>query len=297
MNAVRKINIPRSRSELRDAFQPAQGTSGFLLLGWAISGILAIIIPVSKWSAERNKYYGYYGQYNAYEQQQRQYENEQNGNNYGYYNLCSWWNLKCKYDMKRYQAMYGNGENGGGGGGENGNMSAMLPGWFFFFGGSMEEDEREREEMGLGQNDGSMKFVYACTILMFIGMSVWGFRNMYLGKDRSGIIAALLIFGQFSLMNLMTTAQGTIETDNRFFEDSIYGWFGQWAVLVAYTDFWLMVHCFIFAAILSVLQCLDRRAANAAKEESAVLEMGYVQEGDSGVDDQRRIEERGWAQA
>lgn len=70
MNAVRKINIPRSRSELRDAFQPAQGTSGFLLLGWAISGILAIIIPVSKWSAERNKYYGYYGQYNAYEQQQ-----------------------------------------------------------------------------------------------------------------------------------------------------------------------------------------------------------------------------------
>lgn len=228
---------------------------------------------------------------------QRQYENEQNGNNYGYYNLCSWWNLKCKYDMKRYQAMYGNGENGGGGGGENGNMSAMLPGWFFFFGGSMEEDEREREEMGLGQNDGSMKFVYACTILMFIGMSVWGFRNMYLGKDRSGIIAALLIFGQFSLMNLMTTAQGTIETDNRFFEDSIYGWFGQWAVLVAYTDFWLMVHCFIFAAILSVLQCLDRRAANAAKEESAVLEMGYVQEGDSGVDDQRRIEERGWAQA
>ena len=141
----------------------------------------------------------------------------------------------------------------------------------------MEEDERQREEMGLGQNEGSMKFVYTCTILMFIGLSIFGLRSLYMGKEKSGIIVALLIFGQFSLMNLLTTVQGTIETDNRFFEDSVYGWYGQWAVLVAYTDFWLMIFCFIFASLLGMLQCIDKRAAsnNVARDESDMVEMGY----------------------
>lgn len=62
----RNMHIPRP-NELREKFQP-EGTSGALLFGWALSSILAMIIPVSKWGAERNKYYNYYGQYNEYEQ-------------------------------------------------------------------------------------------------------------------------------------------------------------------------------------------------------------------------------------
>lgn len=184
--------------------------------------------------------------------------------------------------MNRYQQMYG--QNGGQGGGnqEQAQMRAMLPGWYFFFGGSVEEDQRRREEMGMGSNDGSMKFVYAMTIIMFIGLAVFGFRSMYAGKDRAGVIVALLIFGQFSLMNLLTTVQGTIETDGRFFEDSVYGWFGQWSVLVAYTDFWIMIHCFAFAAFLSILRCLDKKGQKDADEEHAQAEeMGYRQEEDT----------------
>lgn len=195
--------------------------------------------------------------------------------------------------MRRYQQMYGNGGNGGGQ--EQAQMQAMLPGWYFFFGGAIEEDDREREEMGMGQNNGSMKFVYICTIIMFLGLSVFGFRSMYAGKDRMGVIVALLIFGQFSLMNLLTTVQGTIETDNRFFEDSIYGWFGQWSVLVAYTDFWLMLHCFIFAGLLGLLRCLDGKAqrdANApdvnAPDALHNLELGYMQEEDSVITERQR---------
>jgi len=282
------MHIPRPR-EMREKFQP-EGTSGTLLFTWTISSILAIIIPVCKWSVQRKKYYSYYGQYNEYEQQQQQYEeqangnyNNGNGNGNGYYNLCSWYDFKCRYSMRKYQQMYGYNNNGNGGGGSNdqAQMRAMLPDWYFFFGGSMEEDERQREEMGLGQNNGSMKFVYICTIVMFLAMAVFGFRSMYAGKDRSGVIMALLIFGQFSLMNLLTTVQGTIETDNRFFEDSVYGWYGQWSVLVAYTDFWLMLHCFIFAGFLGLLRCLDKRAAQDADDEAANLEMGYRQEEDS----------------
>jgi len=262
---------PRNvHNQMRERFQP-EGTSGTLLLCWTISALLAWIIPLSKWSAERNRYHSYYGKYNEYEYQQRQYEEGQNGNynnyngnyNGGYYKLCRWWDLQCNYRMRRYSQMYGNGGQGGGGG-EQAQMAGMIPGWYYLFGGSLEGDEREREEMGMGQNEGGMKFVYFCTIIMFAGLAVFGFRSMYSGMDRMGVIVALLIFGTFSLMNLLTTVQGTIETDNRFFENSVYGWFGQWSVLVAYTDFWLMLHCFIFAGVLGMFRCRDRKAARVA---------------------------------
>lgn len=279
------MGISTNVRNVRDRFQP-EGTSGVLLAGWLLSSILAIVIPVSKWGAERNRYFSYAGQYNLYEQQQRQYEEQANGNygnnNYGGYSLCSWWNVRCRYRMKRWQQAYGNG-NGGDNGGDNGDnaqMMAMLPDWYFFFGGSMQEDERDREEMGLGQNDGSMKFVYACTVIMFVALSIFGFRSMYAGQDRAGLIVALLIFGQFSLMNLLTTVQGTVETDGQMYENSVYGWYGQWSVLVAFTDFWLMLHCFVFAAFLGMLRCLDKRAERTVRAESAVVEMGYRQEDD-----------------
>ena len=148
--------------------------------------------------------------------------------------------------------------------------------------------------MGLSENNGSMIFVYTCTLVMFIGLSIYGFTAMYKGKERGGIIAALLIMGQFLLMNLLTTVQGTIETDNRFFEDSTYGWYGQWSVLVAYTDFWLMLHCFIFAGLLGLLKCLDKKAAQDVKDESAILEMGYRNEDEEAYQADPVDQQRAW---
>ena len=286
---LRSVRIPHPR-EMREKIQNSPA-SGFLLFGWMLSSFLALLVPLSKWATERNRYYKYYGKYNEYERQQEQYEQQQNGDynngNYGGYgSLCSWYDLRCKYRMRRYQQQYGNGE--GGGGQEQAQMRAMLPGWYFFFGGGVEEDERQREEMGLGQNDGSMKFVYACTVIMFVAMAVFGFRSMYTGKDCKGVIFALLLFGQFSLMNLLTTVQGTVETDNRFFEDSVWGWWGQWSVLVAYTDFWICLHCYLFAAFLGIMRCLDKRAHKDVEEEKEVMEMGYVQEQDDRVTSERR---------
>eukprot|EP00571_Detonula_confervacea_P005732 CAMPEP_0172326716 /NCGR_PEP_ID=MMETSP1058-20130122/57390_1 /TAXON_ID=83371 /ORGANISM="Detonula confervacea, Strain CCMP 353" /LENGTH=294 /DNA_ID=CAMNT_0013043569 /DNA_START=395 /DNA_END=1279 /DNA_ORIENTATION=- len=289
------MHVPRPR-EMREAFQP-EGTSGWLLLGWSLSSLLAVIIPVCKWAAERNRYHQYYGQYNEYQQQQQQYEEQGNGNynNGNYYNLCSWWDIKCRYQMRRYQQNYGNNNNNNNGDQdqEQAQMRAMMPGWYFFFGGAVEDDDREREEMGMGSNEGSMKFVYFCTIVMFIGLSIFGFRAMYSGKDRMGVIVALLIFGQFSLMNLLTTVQGTIETNNRYFEDSVYGWFGQWSVLVAFTDFWLMLHCFIFAGMLGLLGCLDKKAqqdaaVGAGEDVQHSMEMGYRKEEDSVMTERER---------
>jgi hypothetical protein len=221
----------------------------------------------------------YQQQQQQYEQQQRQYEQQQNGNynnNYwagSYYNSCSWYDFKCKYNAKKYQAMYQNQngqQQGGGGQGDNNIVRAVIPGWYYLFGGQIEmEDDRQRQEMGMTSEseEGGMKFVYACSIILFTALTIFGLYSMYTGKERMGLIFALVTFGIFTLMNLLTTVQGTIETDNRFFEDSIYGWFGQWAVLTAYTDFWMICHCFFFALLLGVLKVLDMRAKRDVEKE------------------------------
>jgi hypothetical protein len=276
-------SMPHPR-ELREKWQP--GTSNYLLFAWALSSLLAAIIPVVKWTSERNSYFSYYGEYKLYEMQQKQYEQQANGNwNGSYYNSCGWWDFKCKYQAKVYLATYGNNNGGnqqGGGGNENNQMRAVLPGWYYLFGGSIEMDQRQREEMGLtGPEEGGMKFVFACTIIMFIALAAYGFRTMYTGKDRSGLIFSLIMFGMFTIMNLLTTVQGTIETDDRFFEDSVYGWFGQWAVLVAYTDFWLIIHCFSFALLLGVLKLLDMKAKKDVEDAEKADDMVLVSRDES----------------
>jgi len=135
---------------------------------------------------------------------------------------------------------------------------------YFFFGGEIEQDDREREEMGMGKNEGSMKFVYAWLIVMFFGLTVFAMRSMWVGRDRLGLIVSLLIFGQFSLLNLLTSIQA-ISSDNRDLEDSVYGWYGQYSVLLAYTDFWIMLHCFLAAGALGLLRCFDKRKASKAE--------------------------------
>lgn len=53
-------DISIMRSKLRDGWAK-RGSSGFLLAAWAISSLLVTIVPLCKWSAERNSYYAYYG--------------------------------------------------------------------------------------------------------------------------------------------------------------------------------------------------------------------------------------------
>lgn len=260
------MNHVPSRAQIKEQFS---GASGITLACWILSSLIAMIAPVGKWAKERNQYYKYMGRYNEYEWKQRQYEEMQNGN--GWYNnyssYCSWWDFKCRQRVASYQYYMQQGQqNGNQNQNRNGGYMRM-PGWYTFFGGRVEtEGEGREEEMRMhAGSSAAMKFVYAWNIIMFIGLSIYGYRVLASGKDRMGLIVALLIYAQFSLMNLITTVQGAIETDNRFFENSIYGWFGQYSVLVAYTDFWMFLHCIIFAAVLSIIQCFNRnKKENAA---------------------------------
>lgn len=281
-----------TRTQLKEKFS---GASGITLACWILSSLLAVIVPVSKWTRERNQYYQYMGRYHEYEWKQRQYEEMQNGNwNNNMASMCSWWNFKCRQRVAKYQyymqMQQGNGNNNNN---RQGNIMGMLPGWYTFFGGTVQAEGEGREaEMNVNTSSGAMKFVYSWNIIMFIGMTIFGYRTLANGKDRMGLIVALLIYAQFSLMNLITLTQGTIATNDRFFENSVYGWFGQWSVLVAYTDFWMFLHSIIFAAVLSLIQCYNRdRKENVASENQDA----YIQDDSSYVQPDEVLTENGEA--
>lgn len=260
--------MPQNMLGPREVFS---GPSGVALGGWLTSSFLAIIVPLSIWSKERNTYYNYYGKYIEYEQQQRQYEEEANGNydNYSYGNNCSWWNYSCRkrwYNYQQYQ-QNNNGDN------NNDNNSMYLPNWYKFLGGKMNgDDDKEGEEMG-NEASGSQKFVYAWTLIMFIGLVLYGARSLYKGGERTGLIVSLFLFGNFCLLNLVTVAQGAIETEDRQMENSVYGWYGQWGVLIAYTDFWVILHSFIFASFFGIQSWIEQKAAADVDAEERAVEI------------------------
>jgi hypothetical protein len=239
-----------------------------ILTAWLVSAGCAIIFPLLRWNASRAKYYGYYGRYNEYEQQQRAYEEAQNqnnqnynnqqyqynGNGYGYNYSCKWYQWSCRKsvsNMYYYQQASG-----------DGNQNAFYaPTWYRMINGEMQVDDRQREEMGLASStdeaSGTLKFIYSWTLIMFITLVLFG--ALVLWKRNAGgptaLFVMLILFGQMTLLQLLLLGQGVIVTDMREMEDSIYGWYGQMGVLMAYSNFWYMIFSFGFAILFGLLSC------------------------------------------
>eukprot|EP00547_Thalassionema_nitzschioides_P008222 CAMPEP_0194222602 /NCGR_PEP_ID=MMETSP0156-20130528/33336_1 /TAXON_ID=33649 /ORGANISM="Thalassionema nitzschioides, Strain L26-B" /LENGTH=283 /DNA_ID=CAMNT_0038953459 /DNA_START=23 /DNA_END=874 /DNA_ORIENTATION=+ len=267
---------------MRNLLAAFKGPQGFILGLWLLSSLTAIIVPASIWGYNRNEYYKYVGVYNEYAQNQEQYEQQQNGddnnnnnnNNYqNYGNPCSWWNFSCRKKYAKFMKYYQNNGQQQQQGDEN---QIMLPGWYKFLGGKVQVDEKEREELGISESSGSVKFVYSWTLLMFLVLVLFGSRVLYKAKDRTGLVALLILYFNFMLLNLLTVVNGVIETEARQLDDSIYGWSGQWGVLVAYTDFWMLLHSVIFACLFGIPACMKSRSLKKGESkdtEDSTVEM------------------------
>jgi len=233
---------------------------------WLIAGVLAIVIPVIRWSKEKRRYYQYIGYQIEYEQAQRNYEENQNGNgqnnNNYYYNSCKWWQWGCRKRQYQYQQYQEGGED-----------QVQVPNWYLFIGGQTEQDRRQQEENGQqAGSSGALKFVYVWSLILFVLVLAYGVFVLYKRRPTLGLMILMLLFASFSLMNLLLMGQGVIETDGRAMEDSIYGWYGQLGVLMVYTDFWYMMFCIVFVFALAVRMFLFRRSnknANQGGEENA----------------------------
>jgi len=268
-----------------------------LIIAWLVGGVFSVIIPVSHWTREKNSYYSSYGYYIEAENQQREYEEGNNGNNNNnnnngngnyYYEECSWWNWKCRKAQYEY-AMYDNNDN-------NNNGQVTLPSWYILMGGQTEEMRRWEEE-NTGRRGGATgptageKFVYIWMVLMFVGILIYGTYVLAKKVRKTPLVVTVLLYAQFCLVTLIMASQGVISSDDREFEDSIYGWYGQMGVLIAYQSFWFMLFSVIFAIVFGVMAILERRrlnkegiesdSANNVEMSSSTASTGFVAMGET----------------
>lgn len=216
-----------------------------LLMIWIIAGIVTIMVPPIRWHRQRNIYYKYRGRYNEYEQQQRNAEN-QNNQNYAYkYSPCKWYQWSCKRRYQKY-VQYAQQNNN-----NNNNNNIILPEWYFAWGGSMQQgDEKEQEEQGLSsssQQSGALKFCYAWTLILFMGLVLgWGAFCLYKElKYMIPVLVSMVLFSQFLIMQMILVVHGVIQTENRTLMNSVYGWYGQIGVLIFLSCRAYLIFCII----------------------------------------------------
>lgn len=241
----------------------------FILL-WLLGSVVAIVLPRKHFNTAKQEYYTTYGYQVEYENTQRAYEEAQKNNNgddggngknyYFYYNGsyqtyptdCAWYAFSCRRKQYQFLQYMSNNNNGG----DNGEEDIAVPSWYRFIGGTTEEDERRYEELGIydtnsTQSSGALKFVYTWIVIMFVGIVASGMFLLVKQQSTVALRVALFLYLQFFLIVIISIGQGTIRTDNRDLEDSIYGFYGQLGILIVYTCFSFLIYC---AAALVALQ-------------------------------------------
>lgn len=276
---AKSINMPRFQAPTWEETKEGCARGPWLLIAaWISTGLLAVLIPVAKWRNNKDEYYTAYGYAVEYEQVQRAYEeanrNSNGDNNYSYYSTttCKWYDYACRKATYRYNQGQANNDS-------RDEDTNDVPNWYLFLGGQTEEGRRDMEEMGNVGNTPAVNFIYAWTLVLFALLVLFGAASMLKAKTPTatlGLVAAIALFFQFLMLNLLLLAQGVIQTDNRAMEDSIYGWFGQTSVLLAYTDFWIMIHATVFTVVL-LLRALWQWREQKKKVEEELITESYVQ--------------------
>jgi hypothetical protein len=67
----------------------------------------------------------------------------------------------------------------------------------------------------------------------------------------TGLLVALVVFGNMSFLSLFMLAEGSIVTDAEYIQD-IGGFYGQFSVLMFITDVWYILFCTAFAVVFGM---------------------------------------------
>ena len=237
-------------------------------ISWIVSGLAAAFIPVIIWTSHRASYFYQYGAYlkqqDYYEDQQRYYEQQQeyynngngnnNNNNNNTYKQCSWLNWPCRRKQWLYATYSQQQDNNGD------QVNQSVPAWYVFMGGETEEMQRWREEAegqggrngGASSSNAGLNFAYFLTLLLFVGLVAYGAKIIVKKEPMHNLTVFLIVAVVVGFMNLILSVNAISSGDDRDMDDSYYGWYGQTAVLMAYTDFWMMLFAFAFLGAFQI---------------------------------------------
>lgn len=116
-----------------------------------------------------------------------------------------------------------------------------------------------------------LKFVYVWMVLLFVGILIFGTVTLYKKTRRAPLIATLLFFANFCLLALIMAGQGLISSEGRMFDESVYGWYGQMGVLIAYQAFWFFLFTVAFASVLGIFGCMEKGRQYDDKEDEVEM--------------------------
>jgi hypothetical protein len=242
---------------------------GLFIALWLIGGALSVFVPLKQWNKENDRYYRYYGQYNQNDDQngnddQNNNNNNNNGDDY-YYQACKWYQWSCKATQYNYNNGDGN------------NDEVPLPVWWIAtFGGVDEEERREQEENA--ETPGALKFVYVWSLLIFVGILLYGvFVVLKRRRQPSGLLAALFIFTNYAILSMLMLASGVISDEGRQLENT--GFYGQFGVLMFLTYFWFALFGVISSMVFGIRYLLVDRAVhkeNYVEEDAANSYQSYT---------------------
>lgn len=268
-------------------------------LSWVVSGLLAILIPVITWSSQRGAYYNAVG---AALESEQYYENQNNNNDnnnnnqgddyYSVYKECSWFNWPCRKKQYYYATM-----DEGGDGNDDGEYRQEIPSWYLFLGGLENSEEMQRwkeENTGIRQEEGNVgtsggiKFVYALNLILFVALLSFGAKTIGNKQPVCSLRVFLILTAIISFMNLIMAAQGLISSDERDYEGSYYGWYGQMGVLMTYTNFWMMLFSIGFLIAFRVRTHLEEAGE---KEDMNEQEMAEYQKYDDKEQTQEMVQD------
>ena len=133
-----------------------------------------------------------------------------------------------------------------------------------------EEDRRAKEEMGISTDapTGAVKFVYSWSIIILVALLVYGTFVLFKRRSLAYAGVALAFITQYSLLMLILLPQGVITTDDRDLEESVYGWYGQLPVLMAFFYYAQVIFGCVFLGLGAIkVYVVDRIFGPAAEAE------------------------------
>jgi hypothetical protein len=247
-----------------------------ILLAWIVAGVVTFSLPFIQWTVQKNEFYKAAGYLVEYENQQNEDNNNNNNNgdddSYGgVYKECGWWNFVCKRQQVNYASYY-MGDNDGNQYDEDGNAvyQFSFPDWYVMLGGQDSEVMMrwKEENTGVRQEENELATTTGEVLVMvylysvFVGIFVYGFYVFYSKQPLGMLKISLFFLVQLVLVNVFLLPK-IIQADERYFDEAIYGWYGQVGVLMAYFDFWV----FIFSAVFLVVVTIEDRKTTAAADK------------------------------
>jgi len=241
----------------------------FIILWW-IGGALTVVVPAIKWSVAKKKYYNSYGRYAQANQGNYWGGQYDDGRSYAVFN-CKWWQYKCREEEMNYLQTRQNQD------GQQQGVPFMTPSWYSFVGGQYDTDSHDREMMGmeLNHNSGALQFVFAWSIILFVGMLIFGTFIFWRKRSVAGLAVIMALMTQYALLLLVLLPQGVITTDNRELEETPYGWYGQLSILMVYFYFAQCIFSIVFAVLIMLKLFSDQFVVNEFDPEEAETAFNY----------------------